>query len=95
MSLDSQLSNSLNNMLLSDFLIKKRPFVLRERVYNQMFINESLTLLKRSKNLYSFRSSQSDFVIKIRIFIQFNNQLNFQFDSQIITNNETNKKKRN
>ena len=56
MFFDNQLSNSLNNMLLSNFLIKKRVFVLKKRIYNQMLINENLTLLKRSKSLCSFRS---------------------------------------
>ena len=94
MPLDNQLSNSLNNISSSNFLIRKRVFVLRERIYNQMFINESLALLKRSESLCSFRSSQFDFVIKMRAFIQFNNQLNSQFDSQITTNDEMNKKEK-
>ena len=56
MPFDNQLSNSLNNISSSNFLIKKRPFVSKKRVYNQIFINENLALLKRSKSLYSFRS---------------------------------------
>ena len=55
MFFDNQLSNFLNNMLLSNFSIKKRFFDSRERIYNQMFISENLTFLKRSKSLYSFR----------------------------------------
>ena len=44
---DNQLSNSLDNMLSSNFSIRKRPFVnLRERIYNQMFISEDLALLR-------------------------------------------------
>ena len=69
MPLDNQLSNSLNNISLSNFLIKKRAFVSKKRVYNQMFINENLTLLERSKSLCSFRSFQFDFVVKMRAFI--------------------------
>ena len=95
MFFDNQLSNFLNNMSLSNFSIRKQLFVLRERVYNQMFVNENLTLLRRSESLCSFRFFQFNFAVKMRAFIQFNNQLNSQFDSQITTNNEINKEKRN
>ena len=57
MSLDNQLSNFLNNILSLNFLIKKRFFILRKRIYNQMLINENLTLLKRLKSLCFFRFS--------------------------------------
>ena len=56
MSVDSQLSNSLNDILSSNFSIKKRSFVnSKKRIYNQMFINENLTFLRRLKSLCFFR----------------------------------------
>ena len=70
MPFDNQLSNSLNNMSSSNFSIRKRFFInSKKRIYNQMFINENLTFLKRLENLCFFRFFQFNFVIKMRAFI--------------------------